>query len=131
MTYHLTIESRPGYLHAVVTGENSRDNVLRYLKELHAECRARKCFRVLLEERLEGPRLPLMDVFDIASLGSRNAVGEIEAIAYVDVNVQGDLMQFAETVATNRAMPVKMFATVADAEQWLRKAAPAGRRGRA
>lgn len=34
-------------------------------------------------------------------------------IAFVDVNVAGDLMQFAETVALNRSLP-------AAAEEWLR-----------
>jgi hypothetical protein len=43
------------------------------------------------------------------------------AIAYVDVNAAGDVMQFAETVAVNRAVPVTVFSTVADAEQWLRE----------
>ena len=28
-------------------------------------------------------------------------------------------MQFAETVAVNRALPVTIFSTVADAERWL------------
>jgi hypothetical protein len=45
--------------------------------------------------------------------------GFFEAIAYVDVNAAGALMQFAETVAVNRALPVKVFPTVAEAEEWL------------
>jgi hypothetical protein len=68
---------------------------------------------------LEGPRLGLMDVFKIASEGSIDAHGTFQAFAYVDVNAQGDLMQFAETVAANRRMPVAIFSNVADAEQWL------------
>ena len=43
----------------------------------------------------------------------------LEAIAYVDVNAAGDLMQFAETVAVNRALPVTVFSTVVEAETWL------------
>jgi hypothetical protein len=43
----------------------------------------------------------------------------LEAMAYVDVNAQGDLMQFAENVAVNRQFPIAVFSTVADAEQWL------------
>lgn len=42
-----------------------------------------------------------------------------EAIAFVDLNAQGDLMQFAETVAVNRGLPVNVFPTVAEAEAWL------------
>ena len=119
MTYTLTIHEKPAYLHAIVTGENSRQTVEHYLKELRTQCAARGRFRVLLEERLEGPRLGMMDVFKIASEGSLDARGAFKAFAYVDVNAQGDLMRFAETVATNRRMPVAVFSNLADAERWL------------
>jgi len=119
MTYTLTVRQKPGYLHAVVTGLNTRENVTRYLEQLGAECSARNCFRVLVEERLEGPRLEAMEVFEIVSQGSERARGKIQAFAYVDVNAEGDLMHFAETVALNRGLPVALFPTVTDAERWL------------
>jgi len=119
MTYKLTIDQKPTYLHAIVTGRNSRENVVRYMEEILRECRARACFRVLIEERLEGPRLGTIDVFQIASEGSGKARGIFKAVAYVDVNAESDSMQFAETVAVNRALPVAVFSTVADAEKWL------------
>jgi hypothetical protein len=119
MSYKLTVHEKPTYLHAIVTGLNSRETVQRYLQELRTECIARGCFRLLLEEHLEGPRLGLMDVFTIASEGSNQVSGMFKALAYVDVNAQGDLMQFAETVAVNRRVPVAVFSNVEDAEQWL------------
>jgi hypothetical protein len=119
MSYTLTIHEKPTYLHAIVTGLNSRETVQRYLQELRTECKARGCFRLLLEEHLEGPRLGLMDVFTIASEGSTQVSGVFKAFAYVDANAQGDLMQFAETVAVNRRVPVAVFSNVQDAEQWL------------
>lgn len=119
MDYQLTIHQKPGYLHVVVTGRNSAENVLRYLEDVVRECAARRCRTVLVEERLEGPRLGLPDVFRIASQGSVRHPGVIEAMAYVDVHAEGDAMKFAEDVAVNRAFPVKVFATVADAEHWL------------
>jgi hypothetical protein len=121
MTYKLTIHQKPTYLHAVVTGRNSRENVERYLAELLRECTARDCPRVLIEERLEGPRLRTVDVFEIAMEGSKNARRKMRAIAYVDVNADADsdLMHFAETVAVNRNLPVAVFSSVADAERWL------------
>jgi hypothetical protein len=126
MTYALTIDQKPTYLHAIVTGRNSREHVARYLEAILQECMARRCCRVLIEERLEGPRLGTFDVFKIASEGSSQALRKFQAIAYVDVNAEGDLMQFAETVAVNRALPVRVFATVADAEQWLLNAERGG-----
>jgi hypothetical protein len=109
------------YLHAIVTGRNNREHVARYLEDILQACRARQCFRVLIEERLEGPPLSTLDVFTIVSEGSRRVAGMFEAIAYVDVHAAGDVMQFAETVAVNRAVPVTVFSTVADAKQWLRE----------
>lgn len=119
MSYQLTITPKGTYLHAVVTGRNSKENVMRYLADIRRECSARACCRVLIEERLDGPRLAIMDVFQIAAEGSSRAQGKLEAIAYVDVNAKGDLMQFAETVAVNRSLPVKVFASVDAAERWL------------
>jgi hypothetical protein len=119
MTYKLTIHQKPTYLHAIVTGRDTRENVERYLEEIRRECIARNCFRVLVEERLEGPRLDTMEVFQVVSEGSSKASGIYKAFAYVDVNAKGNLMQFAETVAVNRGVPVVVFSTVADAEKWL------------
>jgi hypothetical protein len=83
---------------------------------------------VLIEERLEGPRLGTLDVYEIAAGGSGRAAGNFEAIAYVDVNAAGDLMKFAETVAVNRSVPVKVFSSVSDAEKWLLGEGRAGAR---
>jgi hypothetical protein len=118
MTYEIEIDQKPTYLHAVVTGRNSRENVLGYMQEIGRECAARGCFRVLIEERLDGPRLGTMDVFEIVSEGVQRAKG-MKAIAYVDVNAKGDTMHFAETIAVNRFLPVAVFSTVAEAEAWI------------
>jgi hypothetical protein len=119
MTYKLTIEQKATYIHAVVTGENNRENIIRYLEELLGECAARGCTRVLVEKRLEGPRLAIAEIFEIISENSRRALGMLRAIAYVDVYTTEDMLKFAETVAVNRALPLKVFLTVAEAEAWL------------
>ena len=119
MSYKLTINKKPTYLHAIVEGQNSRENVAGYLQEVLHECILHKCSRVLIEERLEGHRLETLDVFKIATEASEETKGKLDAIAYVDINAQGDLMHFAETVAVNRALPVRVFATVSAAEKWL------------
>ncbi len=120
MSYEMTIAQKPGYLHAIVTGLNNTENVMRYLDEIFRECTNRGFFRVLIEERLEGSRFRTMDVFQIVSEGSSPAQGYFKAIAYVDVNAEGDLMRFAETVAVNRGLPVRVFSSVTEAEKWLR-----------
>lgn len=35
MGYTLTFSQKPTYLHAVITGENSAENVRKYLKQIH------------------------------------------------------------------------------------------------
>jgi hypothetical protein len=119
MPYKLAFTQKPTYLHAVVTGLNKPDTVKRYLERVRRECQARRCFRVLIEERLEGPRLGTMDVFQIVADESGRSQGFFRALAYVDVNAEGDSMKFAETVAVNRGIPVRVFTSVGAAEQWL------------
>jgi hypothetical protein len=119
VTYSLTVDEKPTHLHVVVTGSNTRGTVERYLADLLRECQVRNCFRILLEERLEGPRLNTVDVFQIVARGTERTPGLLSAVAFVDVNAEGDLMRFAETVAVNRGFPLKVFSNVADAEKWL------------
>ena len=119
MSYQLTLHQEPQYLHAVVTGTNSEEAVRGYLADLLRECIARKCSRVLIEERLQGPRLPTLPVFLIASEEAEPARGHLSAIAYVDINAKGDLMRFAEDVAVNRGLPVAVFSSVDEARAWL------------
>ena len=119
MSYRLTIEAKPNYLHAIVSGANTAPNVTAYMAEVMRECATRGCPRVLIEEHLTGPRLNTFEVFGLVSKGSMKFLRTLEAMAYVDVNAEGDVMRFAEDVAVNRGFPVRVFATVAAAEKWL------------
>jgi len=118
MSYELTLQAKPTYLHAIVTGTLSREDAVAYLEEVRAACVVRGCRGVLIEERLEGPRLGALDVFEIVSAISQSDLGDLRAIAYVDVNAP-EAQRFAETVAVNRGMPTAVFATVPEAEKWL------------
>jgi len=120
VTYELTIEPKPGYLHVIVRGDNTRENVARYMEQVVRECTLRQCFRVLVEERLEGPRLGTLEVFELVSSGATRFLRTLRAMAFVDVNTRNqEMMQFAENVAVNRAFPVRVFPTVLAAERWL------------
>lgn len=51
---------------------------------------------------------------------STRAPSVFAAVAYVDVHAKNhDNMKFAETVAVNRGVPVRVFGSVRDAEEWL------------
>jgi len=118
VNYNVNFEKRSDYLHAIVTGENSLETVAQYFQDIRDECSRQDCFRVLIEERLEGPRLSAMDIFSIVSEGSMRALGEFEALAYVDEQM-GEMGAFAETIAINRGMPLAVFDSVAKAEEWI------------
>ena len=68
MTYELTIDQKPTYLHAIITGWNSKENVIRYMNDVLRERIARSDYKVLIEQRLEGPRLSV-HAFRTASMG--------------------------------------------------------------
>jgi hypothetical protein len=119
MAHRLTIQQEPHFLHVVVTGTNNADTVARYLDELRRECIARRCYRLLIEERLEGERLGTYPVYKVISEASERARGLLHALAFVDVHAEGPSMEFAETVAVNRGIPVAVFSTVAQARAWL------------
>jgi hypothetical protein len=76
---------------------------------------------VLIEEDLKGPSLGVMDIYEIISKGSSQVRLAISTIAYVDVNPEHDMdrMKFAETVAVNRSVRIRLFTSVAEAARWL------------
>ena len=120
-SYKLTLTPKFGYVHAVATGENSLENMKAYLEDVVRECAARGDRRVLVEERFVGPRLGMVDIFDLASAVSERARGLFEAIAYVDINAENDVnAKFGENVAVNRGLRVRVFRTVEDAASWLK-----------
>lgn len=118
MNYEITFERHTDYIHARITGSNSPDTVVQYMTDVHNECKRQDCFRLLIEENLEGPRLDVGEIFTLMSEGSMSALGLFDALAYVDP-AMGELADFAETVGVNRGMPILMFQTVDDARAWL------------
>ncbi len=120
MSYHLTLEERPSYLHAKVSGTHNAQNARRFLVEVHEASVHGKFSAVLLEMNLSGPSLSIISIFSIISERAPYAVG-LRQIAYVDTGSGHDWEQarFAETVARNRGVNVRHFQTVGEAEGWL------------
>ena len=119
ISYDLAVESRRGFLHARVIGERTPENVLRFLKEAYEECVRAGQARLLLEMCLTGPSLASGDIFRVISARSADGA-KLSRIAYVEANM-ADAMRakFAETVAVNRAVNVRLFQDLAAAEQWI------------
>jgi hypothetical protein len=121
MSYILNAEPKNSYLYITVTGANTHDNVVRYLSEVREMCLQYKCPNVLIVENLVGPSLKTLAIFDIASKNITESTRAIHKMAYVDINPEHHLddMKFAENVATNRGLFVRIFSTIQAAEQWL------------
>jgi hypothetical protein len=122
MDYHLTIIERDSYVQATVTGTNTPENMLRYMKEAYEACRARGKSAVLLEMNLAGESLDVTSIFRVVE--ERSADGaKLRKIAYVAPIVGKDPARahFAETVAVNRGVNVKVFRDIAEAQSWLAK----------
>jgi hypothetical protein len=121
MSYELKVAEKGEYLHVRVTGENSPETVRGYLLDVYLACSERDSRAVLIEEDLRGPSLGVVDIYQIISDQSRKTWPRIRRIAYVDVNCEHDAarMRFAETIAVNRGVNVRVFPNVAEAEKWL------------
>ena len=123
--YQLTVEEKSGYAHFRITGTNTPDAVRGYLEDVYQTSMRNKYTAILIEEDLQGPSLGLFDIFAIVNEGSARDFGVPHRIAYIDMNPEHSRadMAFAETAAVNRGMNMRLFSTVAEAEQWLARRA--------
>lgn len=119
MHHRLTVESKGSYLHAVVRGTNDRATVIAYFGEVREACVKRDCYRVLVEERLEGPRFPPEVLLPLMAEVAGSAGATFEALAYVDVMAVTDTVLRLASQVVQPGARVGVFDTVAEAEAWL------------
>jgi hypothetical protein len=121
MSYVPNVENKGAYLHITVTGDNTPENVANYRSEVRDKCTEHQCSNVLIEENLRGPSLGTSIIYKIVTEAGNQVWPVVRRIAYVDVNPEHNTgsMQFAETVAVNRAVNVRLFPSVLDAQRWL------------
>jgi hypothetical protein len=121
MPYTLTYEDRLDYLYITVTGENTYDTINRYLSEVHDLCVRLNRLNILIVENLTGPSLTTMSIYDLVTSRSLQTARDIGRIAYVDANPAHDArnLAFAENVAVNRSVNIRIFKSVDVAEKWL------------
>jgi hypothetical protein len=119
VAYQLTIEERPTYVYARADGDLTPANALRFLEEAYAACVRSSRPDLLLDMQLHGPDLNTTNVYEVIS--QRAAAGSrLRKIAYVPFQRDDRSMAyFAETVAVNRGVNVRLFESVVAAERWL------------
>jgi len=125
MSYEIAVLERPGYLHIRVTGENTPANVRAYLSEVRIACVERGFSSVMIEANLRGPSLNLVQIYSIVKEESARAAPHVLRIAYVDVNPEHSRshIRFAEDVAVNLGVNVRVFATLPEAAKWIARPA--------
>jgi hypothetical protein len=76
---------------------------------------------VLIVEDLRGPGLDTLSIYRLVAGQTEQAASPAGRIAYVDINPAHNLaaMEFAEDVAVNRGLPVRVFPSIQEAEEWL------------
>lgn len=118
---NISIEYNGQYLLCRVTGTNSVDSVIRYLNDVHAAMEKHRCGKVLVVEHLEGPGLGLLEMYHIIRAAKKTILSLPHAIAYIDENPAHDhrSLKFAETVALNRFINMRLFTRIDDAAVWL------------
>ena len=131
MAYDLSWKAEDGLLHFTVTGGNDPETVRAYMDEIRAIAIERRAPALLVEENLRGEGLGFSEIFSLVSKGSDEPWPGLRAIAFVDTNPEHDptRMRFAETVAVNRGVNVRVFREVHVARAWLaedRSRNPAG-----
>lgn len=119
MEYQLKIEERPGYVIATGWGDHTIANASRFLREAHEACMARGLDLLVLDFRLDGPSLGPAGIFAVTS-GQAEAGKKMRKIAYVDASSREESRKrFAETVAFNRGVNVRLFGTLEEACKWI------------
>ena len=121
MGYTINVHNEGNFLHLRVTGSVSPENVAGYMAEGIARCAELHVPNVLIEEDLAGRTLDMHTLHRIVSRAAQAARAAVRNVAYVNVSPDHDpeLLRFAENVATNRSVNVRVFRNVAEAKAWL------------
>ncbi len=122
MAHDLKTICEDGYLHATITGDNTPEDVAAYLGRVREICTEHGLSKVLIEENLLGPPFDAVDIYDTVSAATVGVAPAIRQVAFVDTNPEHRFanMKFAETVAVNRGVNVKVFRDVPSAVEWIR-----------
>jgi hypothetical protein len=128
MAYRVTVEPHETYVHARLDGTRTPENLLRYMREAYLACLQHGRPDLLLEMNLANADLDSSAIYRV--ILQRAADGaKLRRIAYVETGaVSAAKSRFAETVAVNRAVNVRLFPSLGEAKAWLESEAAAAAR---
>ena len=116
----VSVDDAGQYLHVCVTGAQ-RGAAGSHWDQVWVACRGSGQDRFLIEERLPGPRLGTLELFETASAWAQRPWPAGHHIAYVDAagRLDESARHFVETVARNRGLNVRCFSVLQEAVGWL------------
>jgi hypothetical protein len=115
--YSLDFEDRGNYLYAHLTGKDSYAASLDYWSAIAGKARALGHDRLLVHEKLvgdvsEGEMFSIMMDILPSSIGIK--------VAFFDENhVDTQINELGHLIATNRGATIRIFQSLADAENWI------------
>jgi hypothetical protein len=125
MSYRLTVEAHETYVHARLDGTRTPQNLLRYMREAYLACVQHGRSDLLLEMNLANADLDTSAIYRVVLQRAADGA-KLRRIAYVETGaVSAAKSRFAETVAVNRAVNVRLFPTLGEARAWLESEASA------
>ena len=117
--FRITIAEKASYLHVTAEGPRTPENAQRVLREAYEACVKAGKSALLLELNFSGPSLSPLDIYRVITGGAADG-SRLRRIAYVQAEAPDPTApRFAETVATNRGVNVRLFRDVASASEWL------------
>jgi hypothetical protein len=122
---NIAIEYHQHFIVCRVSGDNTAENVIRYLNEVHDAMEHHRCTKVMVVENLAGRGLGLLQMYTIIRTAKKTILSRPHAIAYIDENPAHELrsMKFAETAALNRFINMRVFTNERQATAWLESVA--------
>lgn len=112
-----SLEKKIDYLYFTISGEYNRADFTSYAALILKECGKHDIYKVLVNAlQITGTDLSIMERYIVGE-----AVAQLfpSTIKLAVVWPEEDINKFAETVAVNRGVFVRVFPNIAAAEHWL------------
>jgi hypothetical protein len=118
----LRVKQMNGYVLFAFAGEHTLGRLVRVARTVAQECSTRECLRALIDVRESIGGLSMVDKFELAEIAESLKPRGIR-IALLD-RPQDRADGFLETVASNRAIALRLFFNQDRAVEWLLEQAP-------
>jgi hypothetical protein len=128
-----TIEARDGYLHAVVHGRDTAEQMREFLLAVHAACQEHALSRILISVRQSRAVFKPEEyglAGDLSGYAERLVTPQCQIAVVGDTHEVNSANEYIEMVARQRGVNLRAFRDERAARRWLTSESDAGRRYR-